>query len=151
MNDFTLFAPTQRSRYTPPQARVFSMSRNKCRRRKRLRQNLVLCGGRVIHRPFTTINISGLKARDGTKGNAIDRYTFETCTSLAKNLGGYQPDDTLLVRMLLFWFEGGKPWGIAKIALRRNILLERDFIRLVVAAFFLRSWWSVDFQPVCCL
>jgi hypothetical protein len=116
-----------------------------------LRQNLVLCGGRVIHRPFTTINISGLKARDGTKGNAIDRYTFETCTSLAKNLGGYQPDDTLLVRMLLFWFEGGKPWGIAKIALRRNILLERDFIRLVVAAFFLRSWWSVDFQPVCCL
>ena len=99
------------------------------------------CDPRTIHnnkyfgaqRP----NISGLKGRDGTKRIAIDRYTLETCTSLAKNLGGYQPDDTLLVRMLLFWFEGGKPWGIAKIALGRNILLERDFIRLVVPAFFL--------------
>jgi hypothetical protein len=68
--------------------------------------------------------------------NTIGHYTFETCTSLGKNLGGYQPDDTLLVRMLLFWFEGGKPWGIANIALRRNILLVRGFIRLVVAAFF---------------
>jgi hypothetical protein len=119
--------------------------------RKLLPENLVLCGEQVIHGPFIRDKHFARQGPDAVRGTRLDRYTFETCTSLAKYLAGHQPDDTLLVRMLLFWFEGGKPWGIANIALGRNILLKRDFIRLGVATFFPRSWWSVDFRPVCCL